>query len=91
MKRFVKIGDRVWWNEIVGYKDKQNSIRQSPIYETFSGYYLASYTLGEKEVNIVSLNSITSCVVRHLSNEEMFFDEEKALKELVKKNKGEIQ
>lgn len=83
MSRFVKVKDRVWWSEIVAWKD------DTPIYETFSGYYLASYMLGEKLYNIVSLNSITSCVVRHLTPSEMFYSEEKAIKKLKELN-GEV-
>ena len=86
MTRFVKLADKVWWNEIVGWKDKENPIREKPIYETFSGYYLASYMLGEKLYNIVSLNSITSCVVRHLEQKEIFYSEEKAIKKLKELN-----
>ncbi len=86
MTRFVKLADRVWWNEIVGWKDKENSIRQKPIYATFSGYYLASYIVGEKQYNIVSLNSITSCVVRHLEQKELFYNEEKARLKLMELN-----
>ena len=80
MARFVKVKDRVWWNEIVRYQNDK------PIYETFSGYYLASYMLGEKLYNIVNLNSITGCVVRHLTQSEMFYSEEKAIKKLKELN-----
>lgn len=82
MKRFVKITDLCWWNEWVGYDEDRNNI-----YETRSGYYLASYRFGEKIKNIVVINSITSCVVRHIEEGKLFFDEQEAIKELKILNK----
>ena len=80
MKRFVNVSDLVYWVEFNGYDKERN-----PKYIVRRGYYLASYTIGGTVKNIVSLNCITSFVVRHLDNDKIFYEEEKAnnaLKEL---------
>ena len=75
MKRFVSLGDTVWWIEINGF------CGSSPIYTIHTGYYLASYKLDGKTINIV-IRNITSLVVKHLYDNEIFYDEEQAKKRL---------
>ena len=77
MKRFVKVSDFVYWVEFNGYDEERK-----PKYIVCRGYYLASYKIGETVKNIVSLNDITSCVVRHLTNDKIFYEGEKAYKAL---------
>lgn len=83
MKRFVKVSDLVYWVECDGYDGYRK-----PIYSVHNGYYLASYTIGATTKNIVSRNSVTSCVVIHLREEEMFYSEEKAFEKLKELQNG---
>lgn len=76
MKRFVKVSDFVYWVECDGFE------KGKPIYSVHSGYYLASYTIGKTTKHIVSRNSVTSCVVIHLKEDEMFYREEKEFEKL---------
>lgn len=73
MKHFVELKDLCWWNEWVGYDKDGNNI-----YTTQSGYYLASYTIGTNIKHIVAINSITSCVVRHIDEGKLFFNKTEA-------------
>ena len=82
MKRFVKTSDFVYWVECDGFNGNK------PIYSVHSGYYLASYYIGRIIKHIVSRNSVTSCVVVHLHDEEMFYKKEKAYEIIKNKNKG---
>lgn len=86
MRRVVKISDFVYWVEIDHYECCNEE--RKPIYKVCKGHYLASYAIGEMNKHIVSLNSITSCVVRHLDDDNIFYNEEKAYKVLKEKNNG---
>lgn len=80
--RLVKVYDDVYWNEVDHYDDNGK-----PVYETHTGYYLASYHLLNQLYHIVSLHNVTSCVVRHIKEQDLFTyreDAEAMLKEMMK-------
>lgn len=78
--RTIKHHDIVYWNEL---EIDENGNR---VYVVKKGYYLASYFLGEKLYHIVSLNDVTSCVVRHKTSNDLFLYYEYAKKECDIKN-----
>ena len=73
-KRFVKEKDRVYWAELAP-TDKRTFK-----YQVHSGYYLASYHFAGNIINIVSFGNVSSCVVRHLKDCEIFNTPELAQK-----------
>ena len=73
----IKQSDLVYWVE-----------RENNHYEVKSGYYLGTYSINNSHRNIVSLGSVTSCVVRHLYDEEVL-SEDAAIKLAYEKNKAE--
>ncbi len=73
-KRFVREEDRVYWAELAP-TDKR-TFR----YQVHNGYYLASYKCADDTINLVSLGKISSCVVRHLKDYEIFNTPELAQK-----------
>ena len=74
-KRFVKNRDEVYWVE--PDENMKPGIRRHTVE---NGYYLASYQLSGRDMHIVSLGSVTSCVVRHLEDNEIFVSIEDAQK-----------
>ena len=77
--RFVKEKDLVYWAEYD--LDSDGKYRHMVHY----GYYLATYIAaypGRDDINyhIVSLGGVTSCVVRHLENDQVFHTKEEAQK-----------
>ena len=65
-RRFVKEKDRVYWVELAPID------RRTFKYTVHSGYYLASYKCSDNTINLVSLGNISSCVVRHLRDYDIF-------------------
>lgn len=65
-KRFVKVKDKVYWAELepVGGRKLKYTVHE--------GYYLASYKTQDALVNVVSLGEVSSCVVRHLRDYDIF-------------------
>jgi len=74
MKRHIKRSDLVYWVEYD--RDDEGKF----CYYPHKGYYLATYTLNDEEIDIVTLGSITSCVVRHLKSNELFSSKEEVEK-----------
>lgn len=75
MFRYVREKDLIYWPEY-----SRNDMTGDFRYMVCSGYYLASYTCNDTVIHIVSLGNITSCVVRHLANNQVFLTEEMAQK-----------
>lgn len=65
-KRFVKEKDLVYWAEL------EPTDKRTFRYTVHSGYYLASYKWADDTINLISLGKISSCVVRHLKDCEIF-------------------
>lgn len=65
-KRFVKEKDRVYWVEL------DQTDKRTFRYTIHSGYYLASYKCVDDIINLISFGNISSCVVRHLKDCEIF-------------------
>lgn len=85
MKKLNKPLD-CWFIELAGYD------MGIPVYKVQSSYYLATYRTIFGLVHICSSHdSITSCVVRHVKNEDFFFNYELALNACDRKNKQSRQ
>jgi len=77
--------DKVYWAELAPSitTDLHTTIK----YIVHSGYYLASYLMIDTLIHIVSLGDVTSCVVRHLREDEIFYSEAEAQKHADELNK----
>ena len=82
-ERYVKENDLVYWAE---YSLTNHRTYE---YQVHCGYYLATYKCGKKAIHIVSLEDITSCVVRHLKDDGIFYTKEEAQKKADELNKLE--
>lgn len=82
-KRFVKEKDRVYWAEL------EPTDKRTFKYQVHNGYYLASYKCANDTINLVSLGEISSCVVRHLKDHEIFNTPELAQKRADELNTAE--
>ena len=67
--RLIKDTDKVYWAELINYPAD---------YQVKHGYYLASYWGLDGIVHLVSLGDVTSCVVRHLKDDNVFISEQTA-------------
>lgn len=78
-KRFIKARDIVYWIDVdyISYG--------KPVYKVAQGYYLCSYEFG-LGIKHICTGSVTSCVVRHISDGFMYTDKAKAYKMLEKMN-----
>jgi len=70
--RLIKNDDLVYWAEYSLDVDRQYK------YLVCSGYYLASYWLLGKLYHVVSAGNVSSCVVRHIKDGEIFSTEKEA-------------
>lgn len=66
-----------YWVECIGY------IGGEPVYKVRSGYYLGSYENRIERKHIVSDGDITSCVVRHISDGNLFTSHKQAYEKML--------
>ena len=65
-KRFVKVNEKVYWAELEPVEGRKLK------YTVHEGYYLASYKTQDASINVISLGEVSSCVVRHLRDYDVF-------------------